>query len=262
VSEAFAFTPENDARATAILKRYPRGREASAVLPLLQLAQDQAGGWLPQPALDFVADYLAMPPIRVYEVASFYDMYNTRPVGRIQIRICRTTPCWLCGSDDVLRACKDVLGIDVGGSTADGRFFLREFECLGACANAPMMWIDDDYYEDLTYESARAVVEALKAGERPTPGSQTGRKASMPIGGKKTLLEDPNRIEPHREEGAGDRDQAPVEKGRPRTEVKDHAAKTEAEGRPADRAGEPEAAQDDGPKSKRRRKGSGSDDAE
>jgi NADH:ubiquinone oxidoreductase subunit E len=227
----FAFTPENDARATEILKRYPSGREASAVLPLLQLAQDQAGGWLPQPALDFVAD-------------------------------CRTTPCWLCGSDEVLRACQDVLGIEVGGSTPDGRFFLREFECLGACANAPMMWIDDDYYEDLTYENARAVIEALKNGERPTPGSQTGRKASMPAGGKTTLHEDPNRIEPEPKEGPGDRDQAPVKKGRPRTEVKEHAAKTEAEGRPADRAGEPEAGQEDGRKAKGRRKGSDGTDAE
>ena len=146
------------------------------MLPLLTLAQEQCGAWLPQPALDYVADYLGMPRIRVYEVASFYDMFNTRPVGRVQIRVCTTTPCWLCGSDDVLRACQDVLGIEVGESTPDMRFFLREFECLGACANAPMMWIDDDYYEDLTYDSARAIIEALQRGERPEPGSQTGRQ--------------------------------------------------------------------------------------
>jgi NADH-quinone oxidoreductase E subunit len=258
----FAFTRENDAKAAAILKKYPPGRQASAVLPLLQLAQEQSGGWLPQPALDFLADYLAMPPIRVYEVASFYDMYNTRPVGRIQIRVCRTTPCWLCGSDDVLRACQDALGIDVGASTADGRFFLREFECLGACANAPMMWIDDDYYEDLTYESAKAIIEALKNGEHPAPGSQTGRKASMPAGGKTTLHEDPNRIEAEPERRPGDPDQAPVKKGRPKTEVKEHAAKTEAEGRPADRAGEPEAAKEKAPAAKRQRKRTDGDDAE
>jgi NADH-quinone oxidoreductase E subunit len=258
----FTFTPENEAQASAILKRYPPGREASAVLPLLQLAQDQAGGWLPQPALNFVADYLAMPPIRVYEVATFYDMYNNRPVGRVQIRVCRTTPCWLCGSDDVLRACRDVLGIEVGGSTPDGRFFLREFECLGACANAPMMWIDDDYYEDLTYESARAVIEALKDGGRPIPGSQIGRKASMPLRGKTTLFEDPNTVEPEPEGGPGERDQAPVKKGRPRTEVKEHAARTEGHGRPADRAGEREAARDESLKGKGRRKGSDGDDAE
>jgi NADH-quinone oxidoreductase E subunit len=187
--EPFVFTPENAAKAKAIIRKYPDEHQASAVLPLLTLAQEQCGGWLPQPALDFVAGYLAMPPIRVYEVASFYDMFNTKPVGRTQIRVCTTTPCWLCGSDDVVRACRDALGIEIGQSTEDGRLFLREFECLGACANAPMMWIDDHYYEDLTYDSARAIIEALIRGERPTPGSQAGRQGSMPARGRTTLLE-------------------------------------------------------------------------
>jgi len=187
--ERFAFTPENDAAAKAAIAMYPKGRQASAVLRLLSLAQEQCGGWLPQAALDYVADYLEMPTIRVYEVASFYEMFNTKPVGKTQIRVCATTPCWLCGSDDVVRACQDALGVEVGGSTPDGRFFLREFECLGACANAPMMWIDEHYYEDLTYESTKAIIEALKRGEQPQPGSQTGRKASMAIGGKTTLLD-------------------------------------------------------------------------
>jgi NADH dehydrogenase (ubiquinone) flavoprotein 2 len=187
--EPFAFTADNQAKAETIVARYPAGRQASAVLPLLSLAQAQCGGWLPQPALDHVADYLQMPSIRVYEVASFYDMFNTEPVGRIQVRVCTTTPCWLCGSDDVVRACKDVLGIGIGDSTPDGRFYLREFECLGACANAPVLWVDDDYYEDLTYDSAKALIEALMRGEAPKPGSQTGRQGSMPAAGRTTLRE-------------------------------------------------------------------------
>jgi NADH dehydrogenase (ubiquinone) flavoprotein 2 len=238
-SEPFAFTPENEALARAAVARYPAGRQASAVLALLTLAQKQCGGWLRKPALDHVAEFLQMPPIRVYEVASFYDMFNTRPVGRTQVRVCTTTPCWLCGSDDVVRACRDVLGIDIGDSTADGRFFLREFECLGACANAPVLWVDDDYYEDLTYDSTRAVLEALISGERPKPGSQTGRRASMPAGGKTTLLIDPQAEGEGRRGEAGRRDEEPVEKGWPEAEVKEHATRTERHGRPAHGAGEP-----------------------
>jgi NADH-quinone oxidoreductase E subunit len=189
-AETFAFSEENAKEVERIVARYPEGRQASAVLPLLTLAQQQAGGWLPRAACDHVALRLGMPRIKVYEVASFYDMYNVKPVGRIQVRVCTTTPCWLCGSDDVVRACEDVLGIAIGQSTEDGRFFLREFECLGACCNAPMMWIDDDFYEDLDYDSARRVIEALMRGEQPAPGSQTGRRGSMPAGGKTTLLEE------------------------------------------------------------------------
>lgn len=187
---SFAFTPENLEKVRAILSRYPPGRQQSAVLPLLHLAQAQHGGWLPQAALDHVADFLGVPRIRVYEVATFYDMFNLEPVGRIQVRVCTTTPCWLCGSDEVLRACREVLGIGPGESTPDGRFFLREFECLGACANAPVMWIDDDYYEDLDYARTKAVLQALMRGEKPKPGPQSGRRGSMPAGGKTTLLFD------------------------------------------------------------------------
>jgi NADH-quinone oxidoreductase subunit E len=243
---SFAFTPENEAAARTAIERYPPGRRASAVLALLMLAQQQNGGWLPQPALDYVADYLQMPTIRVYEVASFYDMLNTRPVGRTQIRVCTTTPCWLCGSDAVLKACKDALGIEVGQSTADGRFFLREFECLGACANAPILWIDDDYYEDLTYDTTRAVLAALLCGERPEPGSQAGRRASMPAAGKTTLLADPHDDAKGRARGPGKRDEEPVEKGKPEIDVDEHARRTERQGRPAhdagDRTGLPERA--------------------
>ena len=236
--EPFAFTPENEAQARAAIARYPAGRQASAVLALLTLAQNQCGGWLPQPALDHVADVLQMPTIRVYEVASFYDMLNTRPVGRTQVRVCTTTPCWLCGSDDVVRACRDTLGIEIGQSTPDGRFFLREFECLGACANAPVLWVDDDFYEDLTYETTTAIIEALIRGEEPKPGSQAGRQASMPSGGKKTLLVDPHDHGGGHQPGPGRPDEAPVEKAKPPSEVKQHAIRTERRGRPADDIGE------------------------
>ena len=185
----FEFTEANRAEADRILARYPAGGRQSALLPLLHLAQAQHGGWLPQAALDHLADLLGIPKIRVYEVASFYDMYNTVPVGRIQVRVCTTTPCWLCGSVDVVRACKDTLGVGIGESTPDGRFFLREFECLGACSNAPVLWIDDDFYEDIDYAGTKTVLEALMRGEKPKPGPQNGRTASMPLGGKTTLLD-------------------------------------------------------------------------
>jgi NADH-quinone oxidoreductase subunit E len=185
----FAFTSESLEQAERTLAKYPADRRQSAVLPLLHLAQKQHGGWLPQAALDYVAEFLGVPKIRVYEVASFYDMYNTQPTGRVQVRICTTTPCWLCGSDDVVRACKEVLGVDIGQSTDDGRFYLREFECLGACANAPVLWVDDDFYEDLDYARTKEILEALKRGERPKPGPQNGRQASMPLGGKTTLTD-------------------------------------------------------------------------
>jgi NADH-quinone oxidoreductase subunit E len=189
-ADSFVFSPENEALAREIIARYPERRQQSAIMPLLHLAQKQHGGWLPRAALDYVADFLEIPRIRAYEVASFYDMYNIKPTGRVQVRVCTTTPCWLCGSDEVLRACKDVLGVGPGESTPDGRFFLREFECLGACANAPILWIEDDFYEDLDYGTTRAVLEALERGERPAAGSQTGRNASMPIGGKTTLRDE------------------------------------------------------------------------
>lgn len=184
----FAFDEKRQAEAAIILKRYPPDRKASAIMPLLTIAQAQYGGWLPREVIDYVADYIEMPRIRAYEVASFYDMYDTEPVGRIKVRVCTTTPCMLCGSEAIVEACKRELGIDVGESTPDGQFFLREFECLGACANAPIVWIDDDYYEDQTPESVKALLDAFKRGERPTPGSALGRVASAPIGERTSLL--------------------------------------------------------------------------
>ena len=186
-SQAFAFTAENLDRAKRVIARYPEGRQQSAVLPLLDMAQRQNGNWLPRNAMDYVADLLAMPRIRVYEVASFYTMLNTAPVGRHFIQLCRTTPCWLCGSDELERAVRDKVGIRPGETSADGLFTLIEVECLGACVNAPMAQINDDYYEDLTYERMGAILDALAAGKAPPAGSQTGRHGSEPQGGPTTL---------------------------------------------------------------------------
>ena len=183
----FEFTPETRTAADKIIAKYPSGRQASAVIPLLDLAQRQHGGWLPRAAMDHVAKVLGMAPIRVYEVATFYTMFNLQPVGHHHVQVCTTTPCWLRNSDAVLDACRKKLGIDVGGTTADGLFTLSEVECLGACVNAPMMQINDEYYEDLDARSTEAILDALKRGEKPKPGPQTGRITSAPASGPTTL---------------------------------------------------------------------------
>jgi NADH-quinone oxidoreductase subunit E len=191
--ESFAFDTESEARIATILKRYPEGKQASAVIPLLYVAQRQMGrvtgsAWVPRVAMDVIAARLSMPPIRVYEVATFYFMFNMKPIGRHHLQLCGTTPCMLRGSDDVLRACKDAGGLKgVGDTSADGLFTLTEVECLGACVNAPILQIDDDYYEDLDYESTVKLLEAFKRGERPKPGSAIGRQASAPAG-EQTVL--------------------------------------------------------------------------
>jgi NADH-quinone oxidoreductase subunit E len=187
--EGFDFTPENMRVAEAYIAKYPRGRQASAVLPLLDLAQRQCGGWLPRAAMDRVARILAMAPIRVYEVASFYTMLNLRPVGRHLLQACTTTPCWLRGSDDVVAACERKLGIAIGSSTADGLFTLVEVECLGACVNAPILQVNDDFYEDLDGPSTEILLDALRAGNPPPPGSVIGRHGSEPVRGRTTLTE-------------------------------------------------------------------------
>jgi NADH-quinone oxidoreductase E subunit len=187
-AQDFAFTEENLTRAQAIIGMYPTGRQQSAVLPLLDLAQRQNGGWLPQPALDYVAALLNMPPIRVYEVATFYTMFNLRPVGEHHVQVCTNIACWLRGSDQIVETCCRTLGIGgVGETTADGRFTLSEAECLGACVNAPMVQIGDDYYEDLTPEAMEKILTALRNGETPKHGSQTGRTSCEPAGGLTTL---------------------------------------------------------------------------
>ena len=189
--DTFEFTPENVERARAHIAKYPPGREASAVLPLLDLAQRQMGGWVPRAAMDYVAGLLGVAPIRVYEVATFYTMFNLRPVGRYLLQVCTTTPCWLRGSDAVVAACEKKLGIGIGGKTEDGLFSMIEVECLGACVNAPILQVNDDFYEDLDGPATEALIDALRAGSPPPPGSVIGRHGSAPVGGKTTLTEVP-----------------------------------------------------------------------
>lgn len=183
----FAFDDGNRARAERHIAKYPEGRQASAVLALLDLAQRQCGGWLPRAAMDHVAEVLGMAPIRVYEVVSFYEMFHDAPRGRHELRVCTTTPCWLRGSADIVAACEDELGCRAGETSADGAFSLSEFECLGACVNAPVVWIDDDYYEDVDPDGARELIRAVRDGRRPEPGSMAGRRGSAPAGGPTTL---------------------------------------------------------------------------
>jgi NADH-quinone oxidoreductase E subunit len=185
--ESFEFAPENLEQAKAHIAKYPPGRQASAVLPLLWIAQYQNGGWLPRAAMDYVAELLAMAPIRVYEVATFYTMFNLRPVGRYLLQACTTTPCWLRGSDAVVEACERKLGIGMGGSTPDGLFTLVEVECLGACVNAPILQVNDDFYEDLDGPATETLLDALREGKPPPPGSVIGRHGSEPVTGLTTL---------------------------------------------------------------------------
>jgi NADH-quinone oxidoreductase E subunit len=191
--ESFAFTPENLATAKSIMAKYPEDRQGSAVMPLLHLAQRQNANWLPRVAIDYVADMVGMARIRAYEVATFYTMYNLAPVGKHMIEVCTTTPCWLRGSDAIVHACEKRLGIQVGETTADGMFTLREAECLAACVNAPMIQIADEYYEDLTPESMVALIDTLAKGGTPKPGPQNSRKTSEPEGGPTTLIESAKR---------------------------------------------------------------------
>ena len=187
--EDFALTPENLERARAYIARYPQGKQQSAVLPILDLAQRQHQGWLPRAAMDAVAELLGMARIRVYEVATFYNMFNLSPIGEHHVRVCTTTPCQLRGSDAVLEACEKALGIGIGETSEDGKFTLGEVECLGACVNAPVLQIGDDYFEDLDADKAVAILEALRRGEAPAPGPQSGRHTSAPASGPKTLIE-------------------------------------------------------------------------
>jgi NADH-quinone oxidoreductase subunit E len=190
----FAWTAENAEMVKEIIARYPPGRQQSAVMPLLDLAQRQVGaetqtqGWLPVPVMEYIGRQLGMAYIRVYEVATFYTMYNLAPVGRYHVQVCGTTPCMLRGSDEVFAACKNK-GLVKGKTTPDSLFTLTEVECLGACANAPMVQINDDNFEDLTYDSMNAVLDALAKGESPKAGPQIERQTSCPEGGPTSLKE-------------------------------------------------------------------------
>ncbi|MCC2979929.1 complex I 24 kDa subunit family protein [Sphingomonas sp. IC4-52] len=189
----FQWSDENIAKRNAILARYPAGREQSASIPLLDLAQRQVGaetntqGWLPVPVIEFVAREIGVPYIRVFEVATFYTMFNLAPVGRFHVQVCGTTPCMLRGSDDVLAACKN-RGLTKGKTTPDGLFTLTEVECMGNCASAPMVQINDDNFEDLDYDRTLAILDALARGEQPKAGTQEpGRHTVEPLGGPTTL---------------------------------------------------------------------------
>ena len=190
--EGFQWNPDNAKRAAEIIARYPDGRAMSASIPLLDLAQRQVGletntqGWLPIPVMEFVGKQIGMPYVRVLEVATFYTMFNLAPVGRFHVQVCGTTPCMLRGSDDVLEACYK-RGLKRGHTTEDGLFTLTEVECLGACANAPMVQVNDDNYEDLTEQSMAAILDALARGEKPKVGPQVDRQTSCPEGGPTTL---------------------------------------------------------------------------
>ncbi|MEL7092233.1 MAG: NADH-quinone oxidoreductase subunit NuoE [Pseudomonadota bacterium] len=185
--DSFAFTPDNLAWAEAQITKYPEGRQASAIIPLLWRAQEQEG-WLTRPAIETVADMLDMAYIRALEVASFYFMFQLQPVGSVaHIQICGTTSCMICGAEDLVAVCKDKIAPKAHQISADGKFSWEEVECLGACANAPMAQIGKDYYEDLTAARMGEIIDELAAGDVPTPGSQTGRFASEPASGLSSL---------------------------------------------------------------------------
>ncbi len=197
--ESFSFRDQK--KVEDVLSRYPAGvGRRSAVMPLLDLAQRQVaedgekaespyGGWIPRAAMDEIARIIDQPPVKVYEVATFYSMYNLAPVGKYLVQLCTTTPCWLCGSADIVKAAEKYLKIQVGETTRDGLFTMIEVECLGACVNAPMAQINDEYYEDLTPERMVEILTALAEGKEVPAGSQTGRKGSMALSGPTTLQE-------------------------------------------------------------------------
>ena len=188
--DSFAFTAENLEKAKYHIAKYPPGRQASAVLPLLDIAQRQSGNWLPKAAMDYVGEMLDMAPIRVYEVATFYFMFNMRPVGTWHLQVCTTTPCWLRGSDEVVAACRAATGIKGWGEiSADGVFTMTEVECVGACVNAPVIQVNDDIYEDLDADNTKQLLDALRRGAPPKQGSMKGRQTSAPEGGPTTLTE-------------------------------------------------------------------------
>ncbi len=184
----FSFSKENAEWAKKKLTKYPQGRQASAIIPLLWRAQEQAGGWLPEAAIRHVADFLDMPHIRALEVATFYTMFNLEPVGKHHVQLCGTTPCVLRGADGLKKVCRDKIG-EPGHVTADGKFSWVEVECLGACVNAPMVQINYDYFEDLTPDNFTKVLDDLAAGKAVKPGPQIDRQFSAPVGGPQTLTD-------------------------------------------------------------------------
>ncbi len=184
----FAFSDENRARCDREIAKYPAGRQASAVISLLWIGQEQ-DGWVTKPMIELVAQMLAMPFIRVLEVATFYTMFNLEPVGEHLVQVCTTTPCWLRGSDEIVAACRKHIAAKPHTVSADGKFSWMEVECLGACVNAPMLQIGKDFYEDLDGPATEKLFDAFRRGETPRPGPQNGRHTSEPIGGALTLTD-------------------------------------------------------------------------
>lgn len=195
---SFAWTADSEAKIAKIMAKYPENRKASAVLPLLDLAQRQHDNWIPLAAIDVIAERLGMARIRVLEVATFYTMYNLAPVGKWFLQACTTTPCWLRGSDQMMKCIKDKLGLDNHGATADGQFSLLEVECLGACVNAPILQVNDDFYEDMDYDKTAELIDCLKRGEPPAVGSMAGRVTSQSSAGPTSLtsLKDSDGVPP------------------------------------------------------------------
>jgi NADH-quinone oxidoreductase subunit E len=186
--QGFSFTMENLDWAKDQIAKYPEGRQASAVIPILWRAQEQSNGWLPEKAIEHVAHLLGMPKMRVLEVATFYTMFNLEPVGKFHVQLCGTTPCVLRGADKLLKLCHDKIG-EQQHVTADGKLSWIEVECLGACVNAPAAQINFDYYEDLTPESLTRILDDLAAGKEVKPGPQVDRQLSAPVGGPTTLTD-------------------------------------------------------------------------
>ena len=180
VDDVFEWSEENFSKAKNIIEKYPNGRQQSAVIPLLDLAQRQNKGWLNKKAIEKVAETLSMSFIRVLEVATFYSMFNLEPIGKNYIQICRTTPCWLRGSNKLSEVAKDITGCKLGETSNDKKFTVVEVECLGACCNAPMVQINDDYYEDLDENSFRDILKNLAKDNKVKKGSQIGRQSSDP----------------------------------------------------------------------------------
>ena len=179
-AENFKLCNIDQVKVDEILDKYPTTRKASAVIPLLHYVQKKSNGWLPVPEIERVAEILDMPYMKVYEVASFYTMFNLKPVGKKLLQLCHTTPCWLRGSDQIEKSIYDTLKIKDGETTPDDMFTLMKVECLGACVNAPILQINDDYYEDLDYKSTKELLNKIKTKKNIKPGSVIGRKSSEP----------------------------------------------------------------------------------
>ncbi|HUE47054.1 MAG TPA: NADH-quinone oxidoreductase subunit NuoE [Aestuariivirgaceae bacterium] len=223
--ESFGFTPENLAWAKKQMEKYPPGKQASAVIPLLWRAQEQNDGWVSEPAIRYVAELVGLSFIRAYEVATFYTMFQLSPVGRkAHVQVCGTTPCMIRGAGELIEVCRRRIALHAHEVSADGDFSWEEVECLGACVNAPMVQIFSDTYEDLTAESFERILEEFAAGRTPKPGPQVDRRFSAPVGGPTTLTDSAIYEKHQKQTGGGDEATLPPARaGRPDTTSKETA---------------------------------------